>query len=78
MIEMYRNKGMTMVNAIAQAHSELKGSWAVVAMDRLDPDSLYLICHFKEFKVIYLPEKDQFIFQFKFVTLQSHPREYLP
>ena len=62
MIEMYRNKGMTMVNAIAQAHSELKGSWAVVAMDRLDPDSLYLFCHFKEFKVIYLPEKDQFIF----------------
>jgi glutamine phosphoribosylpyrophosphate amidotransferase len=62
LIEKYRSEGKSMLDAIAQAHSELKGSWGVALVDVLEPEKVYLFCHEKSFKVIYFPEEEMFMF----------------
>lgn len=62
LIEHYRNEGKSTIDAIAQVHSELKGSWGVILVDRLEPEKLYIFCHTKEFKVLYFPEEEVFMF----------------
>lgn len=62
LIEYYREQGFSMIQAIAKTHEELKGSWAVVAIDKLNPNNLYIFCHNKEVKVCYLPDDDLFFF----------------
>ncbi len=62
LIEYWRNKGKSVVDAIAQAHEELKGSWAVALVDLLETDKIYLFCHYKSFKVNYYPEEEIFFF----------------
>lgn len=62
LIEYYRKKGKSTIDAIAQVHSELKGSWAVALVDSLEPEKLYLFCHGKEFRINYYPDENIFMF----------------
>jgi len=62
LIEMHRGAGKSVIDAIALAHEELKGSWGVALVDHLEPEKLYLFCHDKSFKINYYPEEELFMF----------------
>ncbi len=62
LIEKYRKEGKNMVDAIACAHEELKGSWGVVLIDILEPDKLYIFCHSRSIKINYYPDEQLFFF----------------
>ncbi len=72
LIEHYRAQGQSMVDAISSTHAELKGSWTVVAIDRLDSDKLYIFCHNKTFHINYYPEEEMFMFSTDKFRLDSH------
>ncbi len=62
LIEYYRQQGKSVIDAIAAAHGELQGSWAVALVNIEEPDKVYLFCNIKDFKVNYYPEEEIFVF----------------